>query len=202
MAKRWYGSVNNRIDEGKYYNGTYKNLKNGDDITMYYWSDRVPYYIVRVVDQKDIFVKRYSVCADHHKEGGMGHQNWLYFRTELDECKYLNLCIEEGLLPESMYKNLNEVSVSKPEEWVYRYNKWQKVVRYDLNTWLAAVAEARKDTTNPDDIEKVENLAMYYSGLSKEEVQKIKNGKTVNRYSDLSGKVSFGYREYYYDWEF
>ena len=119
-----FGSLNNRMDEGKYYNGTYNNLKEGVDITMYYWSDRHCYYITKVVDQKNIFVKEYEVIADHHKKGGTGHQNWLYFKDEREVQKYRNDLVNEGIFPKDMYKDLDEIKISEPEEWVFRYNKW------------------------------------------------------------------------------
>ena len=112
MAK-WYGSVQNRIEEGKNY--TNRELKAGDDITMYLWSDRRCYYITRVVDQKHIFVKPYEVVADREKEGGMGHQNWLYFKT-IKECNdYLN---KYGL------GTKGEVYENAEQEWVFRYGHW------------------------------------------------------------------------------
>lgn len=87
MSKQWYGNVSNRIEEGHVY-GTDKTIKEGMDITMYHWSDRTCYFITKVIDQKHIFVNRYYVCADHSKEGGMGHQNWLYFRTLKEHNQY------------------------------------------------------------------------------------------------------------------
>ena len=44
--KKWYGSVCNRIGEGR----QYEEIKEGTDITMYYWSDRTCYFVTRVVD--------------------------------------------------------------------------------------------------------------------------------------------------------
>ena len=200
---RLYGSLNNRFDEGKYYNGTFNNLKEGDDITMYYYSDRHCYYITKVVDQKNIFVKKYEVIADHHKEGGMGHQNWLYFKTRKDEQEYVNQCVDEGLLPESMRESIESIKESNPEEWVYRYNKWQLVVRFTPERWQQSLENAKRDVFNPEqNLDKVEALARYYARLNDKEYEKVKNGTTVNKYYDLNGKVSFGIKSYYYDWEF
>ena len=50
-------------------------------------------------------------------------------------------------------------------------------------------------------MDKVENLAMYYCKINQEDLAKIKAGKTVNKYYSLES-VSFGVRDYYYDWEF
>lgn len=198
-----YGSINNRIDEGHYFNGTFNNLQEGTDITMYYYSDSHPYYITKVVNQKNIFVKEYTVCADHHKKGGMGHQNWLLFKTEKDEQAYINSIIKEGLLPKNMYKDVDTVNVSEPEEWVFRYNKWRRVFRIDLNKFNKTIEACKKDFKDPENnMDKVKRLAQYYNKITDEELDEILAGKTVVKYTDLAGKVSFGVASYYYDWEF
>lgn len=148
---KWYGNLDNRLMEGK----TVPEIKEGMDITMYYWSDRTCYYVTKVVDQKHIFVKEYEVVADRDKEGGMGHQNWCYFKTK-KECN-------DYLLKYGLGKQLNNIIEDEPEEWVFRYNKWKRV--------------ARKDGWTGEPLEKP-------------------------KYYDLSGKVSFGVRDYYYDWSF
>ena len=203
MSKKWYGSLNNRLEEGCYYNGTFNNLQEGTDITMYYYSDTHPYYITKVVNQKNIFVKEYKVCADQHKPGGMGHQNWLLFKDEKEEQEYINKAVKEGLLPNYMYKDLNDIEISEPREWVYRYNKWQEVDRIDLASWNNLVERVKEDIIDPENNpDKVKMLAQFYSNLTDKELEKILSGKTVNKYTDLNGKVSFGIAQYYYDWSF
>ena len=162
MSKTWYGNLMNRLEEGKQVN----QIEVGTDITMYHWSDRTCYYVTEVIDQKHIKVKEYVVVADRSKEGGMGHQDWLYFKTRKAANEYLRSFGHDGY----HYR----VDVDNPEqEWVYRYNKW-----------------------------------MGMSTLTKEnycterELKSLKSKGYYNRYWDLSGKVSFGVRNYYYDWEF
>ena len=159
MSKKLYGSLNNRFEENHNYNDDHL-IHEGDDITKYLWSDRTCYYVTRVIDQKHIFVKPYHVCADHHKEGGMGHQNWLYFKTCKEMHEYLNKCIDEGLIP-CEKQNLDEIKEDHEEEWVFRYNKWKQVIKTD------------------------------YLG----------NPLPKPQYVDV-GNISFGVRNYYYDWEF
>lgn len=117
MAKRWYGNVINRIEEGR----TVPEIKEGTDITMYYWSDRTCYYVVEVEDQKRIKVKEYNIVADHSKSLGMGHQEWLYFKTRKEMADYM-----KQYFPETEY-NIEE---PEPETWVYRYGKWKQEVTY------------------------------------------------------------------------
>lgn len=152
-----YGNLDNRLEENKNYLG--REIKVGDDLTKYYWSDRRCYYVTRVENQKHIFIKRYEICADHHKEGGMGHQDWLYFKTCREMQEYINSCVDEGLLPDYCKHDLSEIKENSEVELVFRYGAWYEVQR----TWYDVVLE------------------------------KPKYHKT---------NISFGVRDYYYDWEF
>lgn len=52
-----YGSLSNRLEEGKRF---VDEIKVGDGVTMYYWSDRKAYEITQVVDQKHFFMRQYD----------------------------------------------------------------------------------------------------------------------------------------------
>ena len=166
MSKVWYGSLQNRLEEG--HNFTGREIRPGDDGTMYMWSDRHPFYVTAVEDQKRIKVREYYHCADHEKEGGMGHQNWLLFKTWDEMNDYL-----ARFFPENYTVGDHR---DEPEETtlVFRYGKWMKEY---------IIRDSR------------------YCSNKREEAQFEKNG-FFKSYSDLSGKVSFGVAEYYYDWEF
>ena len=152
MAKRLYGSLTNRLEENKNYSG--KELYKGMDITMYYWSDRHCYFITKVIDQKHIFVKRYKVVADKEKEGGMGHQNWLYFKSNKECNEYLK----------KFGKGTDgKIYEETEEEWIFRYGHWNLVQRKD---------------------------AWSLKPLDKPRYHRIQQG------------ISFGIKDYYYDWEF
>lgn len=160
MSKAWYGNLMNRLEEGKQYSP----IEVGTDITMYYWSDRRCYYVTEVIDQKHIKVQKYKVVADQSKDLGMGHQDWVYFKTTKEANDYLN---SFGLCGYP-----NDIQ-DQEEEWVYRYNKWMRVHRFT-------------EENHCSDREKKSLAAKGY----------------YNRYSDLSGSVSFGVRNHYHDWEF
>lgn len=177
-----YGSVSNRFEEGKNYNKD-RLIHENDDITMYYWSDRTCYFVHKVIDQKNIVVGRYYVCADHDKKGGMGHQDWLYFKTLNEMDTYLSKYFKDHSISEKKDYDL--------EHWAFKNNKWKRVETYDLDS----VKElCKKRGFN------FENYLDYLFTPTQKE--KILNGKVVNKYSNLSGNVSFGVRDYYYDWEF
>ena len=187
MAK-WYENIIKILEENNNYNKDAL-IHENDDITMYHWSDRTCYFITKVVDQKHIFVKRYEVVADQEKAGGMGHQNWLYFKTVKEKNDYL-----KKYFPDHSYGDLE----NSEEEWVYRYHGWYEVRRFNLNTWERCLANAAKDVkpgVNP------ENLARFYFGLGDEDFAKVQSGKEVVKYNKLQ-PVSFGVKDYFFDWEF
>lgn len=158
---KWYGNVMNRLEEGK----TVPEIKKDMDITMYLWSDRNCYYVKEVYDQKHILVHEYEVCADKEKADGMGHQEWLYFKTHAEMNEYLRKYDPDRNWPEFERKD---------EVWVFRYNKWMKEVTY----------------TDPN-----------YCDTERERKHLLNHGYFC-KYYDLPGKVSFGRRNYYYDWSF
>ena len=173
---RWYGNLTNRLEEGR----TVPEIKEGMDITMYHWSDRTCYWVEKVDNQKRIQVREYHVCADHSIPGGMGHQNWKYFKTINDMNKYLD-CYFPGT-----YKG--DVKEPEPETWVFRYGKWKREYSYDAKSL--------------DEKNMCGTPMRECVGFTEKELEKIENGGSVKKYHDLYGNVSFGKRDYYYDWSF
>jgi hypothetical protein len=177
MAKKWYGNVINRIEEGHIF-GDDKTIKEGMDITMYLYSDRNCYFVTRVINQKHIFVKPYNVVANHSMNNDMGHQNWLYFKTLKEEVEYLKQF--------GFNKDITKFVEDKEQEWVFRHGSWKRVSR-----WTSEQIEATKNSHLP-----------LYIELSDKENKVLAEGKEIVKYHKLSGNVSFGVREFYYDWEF
>jgi hypothetical protein len=177
MAKKLYGNLMNRLEEGHFF-GEDKTIKEGTDITMYYYSDRDCYYVTRVVNQKHIFVKHYHVVADRSLKNNTGHQNWKYFKTLKEQNEYLH-----SFFPEGGY-NLNPIESSE-QEWMFRNGSWKRVDRWTLEQ----ITEARK------------NFPIFVMFTDKEN-QQLAEGKEVAKYQKLSGSISFGIREHYHDWEF
>lgn len=67
MVSKWYGSVNNRIEENRMF---CDEIKVGTGMTEYLWSDRHAYEVVEVTDQKHIKVREYD-----HRYAGKGHMD-------------------------------------------------------------------------------------------------------------------------------
>lgn len=69
MSKKWYGSLTNRLNENCYFNGTFNNLKIGTPCTEYLYSDRIPYEVVKVDNQKHIWIR--ELDAERIDDNGM-----------------------------------------------------------------------------------------------------------------------------------
>jgi hypothetical protein len=54
MSKKWYGNLNNRLEENKSF---VDEIKVGTKLTEYHWSDRTPWEVIAVEDQKHITVR-------------------------------------------------------------------------------------------------------------------------------------------------
>jgi len=70
MARKWYGSLNNRLEEGRQF---CEEIKVGTGVTEYGWSDRRPYEVTEVRDQKHITIRKMDHC---HVGDGVMDNNW------------------------------------------------------------------------------------------------------------------------------
>ena len=75
MGKRWYGSVNNRIEENRQF---CDEIKVGTGVTEYFYSDREAYEVIAVEDQKHVTIRLY----DHKNVGGAYSNNWELISNE------------------------------------------------------------------------------------------------------------------------
>lgn len=195
MGRKWYGSIDNRIEEGRNYEPD-KVIKVGTDITVYGWSDRQCKYVTRVIDQKHIFVKDYYVIAD--RAFGSYSDRWKYFKSLREQEAYLNDWYrshpEEAAEYERVmgrpyeYADLDEIKESsREEEWAFRYGHWNRVTRFDK-----ALAERTEEGSG---------LRGFFPKTEKEE-EAFEAGKEVVRYDRIQEGISFGVRDYRYDWGF
>lgn len=69
MSKKLYGSLLNRLEENKMY---CKEIKEGTGMTEYSYSDRNAYEVVKVINQKHVFVREYN--HKHIGKGSMDNQ--------------------------------------------------------------------------------------------------------------------------------
>ena len=66
---KWYGSLNNRLEEGKQF---CDEIKVGTGVTEYCYSDRRAYEVIEVKNQKHIVIRE----LDHHLIGEAFTNNW------------------------------------------------------------------------------------------------------------------------------
>ena len=67
MKTKLYGSLINRMEEGRQF---VNEIKVGDGVTEYHYSDRTPYEVIEVKDQKHIVIRKLD-----HKHIGDGHMD-------------------------------------------------------------------------------------------------------------------------------
>lgn len=75
MAGKWYGSLNNRVEENRMF---VDEIKVGTGVTRYSWSDRHAYEVVAVKDQKHVSIREY----DHKRVGECYSNDWELISNE------------------------------------------------------------------------------------------------------------------------
>ena len=67
---KWYGSIINRIEENQ---KDIPTIEVGMGVTEYLWSDRNAYEVTKVINQKDVFIRRYDA---KNIGSGFGDNTW------------------------------------------------------------------------------------------------------------------------------
>lgn len=86
---KWYGSIENRLDEGK----TFGEIKVGTGVTEMGYSDRHPYEVVEVIDERHLMIRplNWKVIKGSEQDGSAEYE---YFSkpeaplTRLFKAKY------------------------------------------------------------------------------------------------------------------
>ena len=71
-----------------------------------------------------------------------------------------------------------------------------------MDTYKKALEKAKKDCSHPEDEASVQRVARFYFRVTDEELEKVLSGKEVVKYNRIQEGISFGVKDYYYDWEF
>ena len=96
----WAGSLQNRLAENKQF---YDEIKIGTGVTEYLYSDRHPYEVVEVVDQKHVYIRE----LDHKLIGEPYSNDWelisnennpIYYITKRGKYWYKTLIITDDIL--------------------------------------------------------------------------------------------------------
>ena len=112
---KWYGSLDNRLMEAQ---TEPEEIKVGMGATEFYWSDRHPYEVTKVIDNKHIYIRR----MNHVHEGdGVMDNNW---RLEPDETRPEEYIVKRGK------KWYSTATVTRED--VEDYDNWE----LDKELWL------------------------------------------------------------------
>lgn len=104
MSNRWYGSVQNRIEENKMY---CDEITVGMGMTEYSWSDRHPYEVIGVFDQKHVVVrpldhKPKGECYSNEWELVSNEKNPTYLLTKRGKYWYNTVKVTSDILSDDM----------------------------------------------------------------------------------------------------
>lgn len=78
----WYGSVHNRLEENREF---CDEIKIGTGVTEYLYSDRHPYEVIDVIDQKHVYIRE----LDHKLIGEPYSNDWELISNENNTVYYL-----------------------------------------------------------------------------------------------------------------
>ena len=172
MSKALYGSLNNRFDENKYYNGTRDNIKVGTLCTIYYWSDRNAYEVVKVESQDHVYIRQLKAI----RTDNWGMSDAQNYRYESDEN-------------------------SPAEEIKLAKNGWRYVNRYTLEGYKRLLARTAEDMKDGQPNEALAKFYFMRNGLTEKQFEKVLSGKEVVRLGSKVN-ISFGVADEYYDYSF
>ena len=105
----WTGSLQNRLTENKQF---CDEIKVGTGVTEYLYSDRHPYEVIDVIDQKHIYIRE----LDHKPIGKPYSNDWelisneynpIYYLTKRGKYWYKTLVVTDGILGD----NIDNISV-------------------------------------------------------------------------------------------
>lgn len=100
----WYGSVHNRLEENRQF---CDKIKIGTGVTEYLYSDRHPYEVIDVVDQKHVYIRE----LDHKLIGEPYSNDWelisnenntVYYLTKRGKYWYKTITVTDDILEPEM----------------------------------------------------------------------------------------------------
>ena len=117
--KNFYGNLNNRFEENHYFNGTRNNIKEGTLCTIYMWSDRHAYEVVKVEDQSHLFIR--PLKAVRTDDNGMcDAQDYKYESDPTRAIKEIKLT-KYGWKEVNTFRLLDKYEDNN-QEWMHKYH--------------------------------------------------------------------------------
>lgn len=166
MSKKWYGSIDNRIEEGHQF---VKEIKVGDGMTEYLWSDRHAYEVTQVINQEHVFVRRMKATIKTGKT---------YYDQDYDYASN---------------PNAREIELKK-----YRGN-WCEVYEFNKEAILKQIDEFFESGKNCCRTKEKEfAYRISGSNFTDKQKEDFENGKTIYKYKPWKN-ISFGVMDEYED---
>ena len=168
-----YGSLNNRIDEGKQYCQV---IEVGTGMTEYLWSDRHAYEVVKVESQEHVWVRRYDArtteCYSNH---------WILTSN-----------------PENPVIEIVKRNNGWNKLYIYNKDEMMKVAteRVDNNKSVANNSLSREERINVE-----YRFMLLHAGLTENQRERLEMGKSIKKYEKWNN-ISFGVADEHYDYEF
>ena len=173
MSKRWYGSINNRIEEGHQFCPT---IEVGTGMTEYMWSDRHAYEVTRVESQEHVWVRRMNA-----KNKAAYDNTWTY--TSNQNAPEIELV--------KRFNGWNKLYIYSKKSMLETINKRLQENRGVSNSNLSLEARIKVEY----------DYMVAMSNLSESQRRRLEEGKEIKKYEKWNN-ISFGIMDEYYDWEF
>lgn len=177
MSKTWYGSIDNRIEEGKQF---VEEIKVGTGMTEYMWSDRHAYEVVKVDTQDHVWVRRY----DYKRIDDYGMSDW-------QEYEYISN-------PENPVIELVKRKNGWNKLYTCKYDEMFKIAAEKVKTGKSC---ANTDYSIEKQIDIELNFMLFNINLTDSQRKRFFDGKEVKRYIKWNN-ISFGKAEEYFDFSF
>lgn len=131
MSRTWYGSLTNRLDENRMFTDR---IETGTLATVYHYSDRTAYEVVKVDNEKHIFIRRLK--ANRVDENGMSDaQEYEY--SSCDDYLVEELKFKRGSWVRVTTINIadEELCESESEKHMMRFHRRVKMTEKQLDKY-------------------------------------------------------------------
>jgi hypothetical protein len=155
---KFYGCLTNRLEEGKQF---VDEIKVGTGVTEYHYSDRKPFEVIDVINQKHIIIRALD-----------------YIRID-----------NNGMSDAQTYEYISNEKNAK-YELVLRNNVWYKVIEVNKENWLKR-AEQLVQENSFRKIESAYNYIRCMSGLTEKQYQNVDAGKSVKKYIKMNISIGY-----------
>jgi len=163
------GSLVNRLEENKYFDGTLNNIKVGTLCTVYLYTDRHAYEVVEVKSQDNIVIRRLKAT-----------------RTD-----------ENGMSDAQDYKYESDLS-AKPEEIKLTKNGWKYVRTFDRDSFYKCCENMKQNCKTEEAAVNLAKF-YWMQNLTEKQFEKVLNGKQITKFQgnvNISFGVADEYYDY------